>query len=94
MDGFNQAVIDPIENIFDSVGLMGPSEAAPLYRAAVGAGLGYGIAFGLKPSFAFNDDGSAKPFAATASVADQAGATWFPAWAIVAIPALFFSVLV
>ena len=89
----DHAIMDPIEEIFDSVGLM-QGDSAPLKRAAVGALLGYAIAYGLKPSFAFNDDDSAKPFAGTASDADQANSTWFPAYAIVALPAIVFSVFI
>lgn len=87
------AILDPAEEFFDALGLMGPSEAAPLMRAAVGAGLGYAIAYTFQPGFAFAD-GKPLPWKVTADAADQDKATWFPAWAIVALPAFVFGAMI
>ena len=80
-------VMDPIEDGFDKLGMM-QGEAAPLKRGAVGALLGYGIAYGFKPSFAFDAKGDPKPFGT------KKGDTLFPAWAIVIAPAIVFGVLI
>lgn len=52
---------NPAESFFDSIGLMRGSYA-PVGRAAVGGGLGALIMFAVRPSFAFNADGSPKPW--------------------------------
>jgi len=89
----NDVLLDPIEDTLASVGLMGPSEAAPLMRAAVGAGLGYAFATLVQPDFAYKD-GKARPFALTAKAEDKDLATYFPVGAIVAIPAFILGVLI
>ena len=86
------AIVDPLENAFDAVGAM-QGEAAPLKRAAIGGVLGYAIAYGIKPDFAWKD-GKQRPWAATADQADKPISTWFPVWAIVAIPAIMFSTMI
>jgi hypothetical protein len=87
MASVTDAVIDPIEGVFDRLGMM-QGEAAPLKRGAVGAVLGYGIAYGIKPGFAFDAKGDPKPFGT------KKGETLFPAWAIVITPAIIFGVLI
>jgi len=94
LSALDTAILDPAENFFDALGMMGPSEAAPLKRAAVGAGLGYALAYGIKPQFAFDKDGKPLPWKVTAKGADQDNATWFPAWAIVALPAFVFGAMI
>ena len=92
MSTINDLIMEPVEEVFDQLGMM-QGEAAPLKRAAFGAALGYGIAFGLKPGFAFDGD-KAKPWYFTAKPDEEAISTYVPAWAVVAIPALIFSVLI
>ena len=89
----DHAILDPAEDFFDAIGLMGPSEAAPLMRAAVGAGLGYVVAYTFQPGLAFKD-GKPRPWKVTADAADQAEATWFPAWAIMGLPAFVFGAMI
>jgi hypothetical protein len=92
LSALDNAILEPAENFFDSIGCMqGPS--APLKRAAIGAGLGYAIAYGLKPNFAFKN-GEARPWKVTASGDDAADATWFPAWAIAVFPAFVFGAMI
>lgn len=90
----DSVVIEPLENAFDAVGAMEGS-MAPMKRAAIGAGLGYALAYGLKPAVAFDSQGPLS-FALTASQADKdAGrVTYVPAWAIILAPALIFSVFI
>lgn len=86
-------VLEPLESVFDALGAMQGS-FAPAKRAAIGAGLGYGILM-LKPSFACNPDGSYRPFILTAQTdADKQNATIFPWWAVVGAPAAMFSLLI
>jgi len=49
------------ERFFDSIGLM-RGDFAPVGRAAVGALVGTGIMWALRPGFAFDKDGHAKPW--------------------------------
>ena len=93
METLDDVILEPIENLFDAMGMM-QGEAAPLKRAAAGVALGYAIAYGIKPSFAFTADGKEKVFAGTSSAKDDPDATWFPAWAVVVVPAVIFSVLI
>ncbi len=93
MSQLDDVILEPIENLFDSMGMM-QGETAPLKRAAVGAAVGYGVAYGIKPSFAFDKDGKAKEWYFTAKAADKDNSTYVPAWAIVAIPAIIFGVLI
>ena len=92
LSALDHAVLEPAENFFDAIGCMqGPS--APLKRAAVGAAAGYAIAYGLKPNFAFKN-GEPRAWKVTASGEDAADATWFPAWAIAALPAFVFGTMI
>jgi len=91
MSSLTDAIYEPLENLFDSVGMM-QGEAAPLMRAGVGAALGYGVAYGLKPGFAFDENGNAKVWKLTNP--DSSDSTWVPAWMVVAFPAVLFGVLI
>jgi hypothetical protein len=93
METLDDVILEPIENLFDAAGMM-QGEAAPLKRAAAGIALGYAIAYGIKPTFAFTADGKEKVFAGTSTTKDDPDSTWFPAWAIVVVPAVIFSVLI
>lgn len=89
----DKVVLAPLEDALDAVGLM-QGDAAPLKRAAVGAAIGAGIAYGLKPAFAFDATGNPKPFYFAATDAEKANSTFFPDWAIVALPAFVLGVLI
>ena len=49
------------EQFFDSIGLM-RGEYAPVGRAAFGVGLGTVVMFAIRPSWAFEKDGTPKPW--------------------------------
>jgi hypothetical protein len=93
MQTVDDLILDPIERGLDSIGLMQGS-MAPLKRTAVGGAIGYAYAFGMKPAFAFNKDGSPKEWSLTASTKDSGKTTLFPWWAIVATPAIILGVLI
>lgn len=90
----DDVILEPLESAFDAVGAMqGP--LAPAKRAAIGAGLGYGVLAVFKPSFACNPDGSYRPFILTATTdAEKQNATLFPWWAVIGAPAAMFSLLI
>ncbi len=92
LSSIDDAILEPLENIFDALGMM-QGDLDPLKRAAVGGAIGYGLAYGLKPNFAF-DGNTPRPWKVTASADEQKDATWFPAWAIAALPAFVFGVLI
>jgi len=87
-----QLVIDPMERIFDSMGMMEGS-LAPMKRAAVGVALGYAIAYGTHPAVAF-DEKTFKPRPWLVTNPEAPDGTWVPAWLIVITPALIFSVAI
>lgn len=90
----DHAILDPAEEFFDAIGMM-QGETAPLKRAAVGAAVGYAIAYTMKPGFAFDPTtGKPRPWKVTASGADQDKATWFPAWAFSVLPAFVFGAMI
>ena len=84
--GLTDAIMNPIEEGFDKIGMM-QGEFAPFLRAGTGLLLGYAIAYGLKPSFAF-ENGKPKPFGT------GPGETLMPPWLIMAAPAVIFGVLI
>lgn len=101
METIDDLILDPIEGVFDSMGMM-QGDLAPVKRAAVGAAIGYAIAYGLKPKSAFMTDPTDPkkkipkvftPMATKDQVANKQ-TTYFPVWAIVAAPAIIFSVLI
>ncbi len=78
--GVETHIIEPIENVLDSVGLMhGPS--APLKRTAVGVGIGAAVVFGLRPAMFWTEPVSTnaaqklRPWKLTSKDSD---ATWIP----------------
>jgi hypothetical protein len=89
----DKVIVEPLETVFDSVGMM-QGDSAPLKRAAVGAALGYGINYFLKPSFAYDARGQPKQFYFTADDKEKSNSTYFPYWAVVALPAIIFGVLI
>lgn len=92
LSNIDDAILEPLENIFDSLGMM-QGDSDPLKRAAVGGVIGYGLAYGLKPQWAFEGD-KPRPWKVTAPDDQQKEATWFPAWAIAALPAFVFGVMI
>lgn len=84
-------IIDPLENMFDSMGMM-EGASAPLKRAAFGAAVGYGITYTWHPAVAFDEGGKPRPWKATDP--DAPDATWVPAWMLVILPAVIFSVAI
>lgn len=101
METIDDMILEPIEGVFDSVGMM-QGDMAPVKRAAVGAAIGYAFAYGVQPKFAFMPDPTNPKkkipkkftFGATKEEVDNKETTYFPAWAIVAAPAIIFSVLI
>ena len=93
METLDNLIIDPLESVFDSVGAM-QGELAPVKRMAIGAAVGYAIAYGVKPSVAFDEHGVPRPFAGTATAGQKDNATWLPYWAIIGIPAVVFGVFI
>ena len=93
MTRLDHAILDPAEEFFDAIGMM-QGDSAPLKRAALGAVLGYGLAYAFKPKFAFDDQGKPKQWKVTASGPDQDNATWFPVGLIVGLPAFVFGAMI
>lgn len=87
------AILEPIENAFDAVGMM-QGETAPLKRAAVGAGIGYFVGYYLQPSIAWNAGVERVWTPLAKDTAEYEDSTWLPAWMITAIPAFVFGVLI
>ncbi len=86
---FDSAVIEPIERIFDSLGLM-TGTMAPMKRALVGAAVVGGFVWIWKPDFMFNENGTPKQFGTDG----QANETLFPWWAASLTGAVVFGVLI
>lgn len=94
MEALDNIIIEPIEKVFDSVGMM-QGDMAPLKRAATGAAIGAAIVYGLQPDFLYDKvNKKYKVFAGTATKDEAADATWFPWWAVIGIPAAVFGVLI
>lgn len=90
MNPTNDANLNPMnapERFFDSMGLM-RGEYAPVGRAVVGGVIGAGIMFAIRPSFAFNSDGSPKPWGS------GSGKTQLPWWILPFGLAVFSGVFV
>lgn len=86
----DDVLLDPIEGILDSVGLM-EGELAPIKRFVVGGAIGAGIVFGAKPSLAFTADGQLRPWSV---LSDDANATPVPWWFMVGLPAVVLGVFI
>lgn len=86
----DDVLLNPIESVLDSVGLM-EGQLAPLKRATVGAVIGAGLVFVIKPKLAFTTDGNLRPWAA---VSDDPTATTIPWWAMVAVPVVILGILI
>ena len=65
-----------IDSLYDKVESVLPMQGplAPLYRAAIGAGLGYLVIAAIRPSFSYNNDGSPRPWAVVPELYDGKGA--------------------
>lgn len=92
MSGLDDLIIEPLENAFDAVGAM-EGTLAPLKRAAIGGGIGYLLAYGLKPAVAFDNDGNERPWIFGEN-GDSKDATYLPAWGIAVIPAAISSLFI
>lgn len=57
--------MDLIDSFYDKVESVLPMQGplAPLLRAAIGAGLGYLVIAAVRPSFAYNSNGTPRPWA-------------------------------
>lgn len=93
METIDDLVLEPVENMFDSVGLMQGS-AAPAKRAAVGAGVGAAIVYGTKSNMFFDQNGNYRPWKLTATKTEEKDATWLPYWMMIGLPAFVFGVLI
>lgn len=90
--------MDFLEETFDRLGLM-TGDLAPMKRFAVGAALGGAVAYGLKPSIAYDEEkGEWRPFGFKSSSAPakpgDVDPTLMPAWLITVLPGVVFSVLI
>lgn len=83
-------VIDPFESVLDSMGLM-EGQLAPAKRTLLGASLGAGLVFLVKPSIAFDGEGMLRPWSMTS---DAPNATSVPWWMFAAGPAFILGVLI
>ena len=73
----NDVVIDPLENVYDALGLM-EGQNAPALRLLVSAGAGAGLMWGIKPLVSF--DASGKPLPWSVLDPTNPAATAFPWW--------------
>lgn len=69
-----------------------PGASTPLGRIAIFGGLGTAIAYFVRPSMSFNEDGSAKPWIIFDSA--NASATLMPYWAYTLVPAVLMGVCI
>lgn len=93
-ESLSEAIIEPIENGLDQIGLM-RGDLAPLKRTLVGFGVGWGVLALWKPEFAYDaDDGHALPWRVTNKHMDPKQTTMMPWWLAASIPALVLGVLI
>lgn len=85
------AIITPIENVFDSLGMMDGS-MSPVYRALFGFTVGTGAMYAIRPSISFDQNGSPRPWS---YVRNQPGvSTALPWWLPGAVLAILSGVFV
>lgn len=83
-------LITPLENVFDSMGLMsGP--LSPVWRASVGFGAVSAVLWAVRPAFAFDASGSPRPWV---HAHPSASATAIPWWVLPAGAAILCGVFV
>lgn len=58
-------LIEKVENVFDAFGAMRGGPEAYAKRALLGAAVGYVAMETIRPSFAYYDDGTKRPWAVT-----------------------------
>lgn len=90
MASVDEIIMDPIESVMDSMGLM-QGDLAPAKRTIVGASIGAAAVFTIKPSISFNSDGSIRPWS---MMSEEANATSVPWWVFTAFPAFVLGVLI
>lgn len=78
------AVLSPIESFFASL----PGGNYPIGRAAWAGTTGGVIMYGVKPAFAFESNGEARPWILLDS--SNPNATIFPAWMAIVLPGVIF----
>ncbi len=83
--------VDKVEQVFDSLGMM-RGAAAPILRFGTGFLIGGLLVYAARPSFAFDKDGSARPWVATAG--DAKNATVTPWWGVGVAVGAAFSILI
>lgn len=91
MEVVDDVILDPLESMMDSLGLMQGS-MAPLKRAALGTALGAALVWGIRPTAVFKADGKTfRPFKLTSGDKD---ATWTPWWLVAGAPGVLLGVFV
>jgi hypothetical protein len=85
------AAIDKVEQVFDSFGMM-RGAAAPVMRFGVGFLVGGLLVYAARPSFAFNKDGTARPWVPIAG--GDKNATVTPWWTVGVALGGAFSILI
>ena len=86
MTDIDSAVITPMENLLLKI----PMGSTPLGRTVLGAAVGSAVAYYVRPSVSFFDDGSARPFIMTDAQNPEAAV--FPWWGFVVLPAITLGV--
>lgn len=92
MSALESTLLDPLEDVLDSVGLMEGS-MAPLKRTAVGAVIGYVGVTVIQPSFCYDDAGKPYEWRLT-SKKDPVETTMVPYWMVAAVPAFILGFLI
>lgn len=87
------AIVEPIEDGLDKIGLM-QGELAPLKRTVLGGVGGYLVVSTWKPTWAYDDNGNAYPWRVTHRDLDPKQTTMMPYWLASLIPAFVLGVLI
>ncbi len=82
MTTVDSAIITPIENLLVQL----PMGGSPMGRMMIGATLGGGVAYYLRPLVSFDEAGNPKPFILFDS--DNPQAAVFPWWGFIVLPAV------
>lgn len=87
------AIMEPIEEALDKVGLM-QGNAAPLKRTIVGGAVGYAVMEMWKPAWAYNSQGDPYVWSVTNPQKDKSLTTPVPYWLAALVPAFVLGVLI
>lgn len=73
-----------LDNLYDKVEGVLPMEGAlaPVFRAAIGAGLGWLLIEAIRPSFAYNPDGSKRPWNVLPEMYESRGTPTAAPWVV------------